>query len=268
MAKHIVKQGECFSSIADRYGFDPETLYNLGSNAELKKKRPFLNILAAGDTVEVPEPKTKIFSRETDKQHKFILKRRKVKFRVYIANSRREPYEDAPYVLTIGGQKIKGRTQSGGLIECDIPAQEQSGHLQLWWSDEDESPIVERDLAIGHLDPIDLISGIQGRLVNLGFMCNLTGEYDADTLAALRRFRLKNDLALPDPKNDSADSEDTSNSSDSTDSDDGATVEEESAESDPPSNDTDPDPEDPVAECEKLVDDALRSKLQQLYEGQ
>jgi N-acetylmuramoyl-L-alanine amidase len=266
MPKYIVKQGECFSSIAARHGVDPETLYRHPGNAELKGKRPFFNILAPGDAVEVPDVEKKTLVAATGELHTFVITWPKVRFRVFVANSRREPYEDRPYVLTIGRRTFKGRTKPGGLIECMIPAHEQSGRLQVWWSDEEESPIVERQLAIGHLDPIDMISGIQGRLLNLGFICELTGKYDQVTLMALRRFRLKNDLPMPQVENGSSSPSGSADTSESSGSDD-ATTKDGSTGLAATDDSENAYSRNPAAECEKLVDDALRSKLQELYEG-
>ena len=42
--QHKVKQGECLSSIAERYGLFPETIANDSDNSELKNERKDLNV--------------------------------------------------------------------------------------------------------------------------------------------------------------------------------------------------------------------------------
>lgn len=49
MPNHLVKQGECLSSIAAQYRFAWEQLWNLPQNRELRLKRKNPNILFPGD---------------------------------------------------------------------------------------------------------------------------------------------------------------------------------------------------------------------------
>ena len=62
------------------------------------------------------------------------------------------------------------------------------------WLDEDDddlNPSIDRDLDIGHLDPTSCVTGLQARLHNLGHRCEVNGNLDEDTLAAVRAFRVK-----------------------------------------------------------------------------
>src|SRR5918911_5454702 len=76
MAKHIVEQGECLSSIALQYGFMPDTIWNDPANAQLKFLRKDPNILYPGDEIEIPEREPWEGPRPTDARHKFRLKGR------------------------------------------------------------------------------------------------------------------------------------------------------------------------------------------------
>jgi len=197
MATHIVEQGECLSSLAARVGLQAQDLHNHPANADLKKLRPYPNILAPGDIVEIPDPEQKAESASTDKTSRFVIHSPKVKLRIAMLDYLGNPYAGKRYVVTVGKQEIRGKTASDGLIECDVPADAQQGHLRVWFDDADPAPHIDRDLLIGHLDPIDLISGVQARLDNLGFPCSDSGQIDNFTLAALRRFRAANQLADP-----------------------------------------------------------------------
>ena len=55
MAKHTVREGECVSSIAYEHGLFPDTIWDHPDNSELKQKRKEMNLLEAGDVVEIPE---------------------------------------------------------------------------------------------------------------------------------------------------------------------------------------------------------------------
>lgn len=74
---HVVKPGECLSSIAALYHVeDAQKLYNDPANAKLKAKHPNPNLLDPGDEITIPDSAKKTFKLETDKQHKIVIKRR------------------------------------------------------------------------------------------------------------------------------------------------------------------------------------------------
>ena len=84
MRTHIVKQGECLSSLAARFGFlNWKQLYDHPANAKLRQKRPNPNILAPGDEVAVPEPASeKKVSVPTTNTYIFQLKLEEVRLRI------------------------------------------------------------------------------------------------------------------------------------------------------------------------------------------
>ncbi len=69
-----VQPGDCISSIAYAHGFFWETLWNHGSNSELKSQRRDPNILNEGDLVHIPDLTLKQESGSTEKRHSFKLK--------------------------------------------------------------------------------------------------------------------------------------------------------------------------------------------------
>jgi N-acetylmuramoyl-L-alanine amidase len=72
--KHIVKQGECISSIADAHGFFPDNIWNDAANTKLRGKRKDPNVLYSGDVVVIPDKQSKEESCATEKKHSFIKK--------------------------------------------------------------------------------------------------------------------------------------------------------------------------------------------------
>ena len=51
-----VKQGECMSSYAKKYGFhDPDVIYSHPANSALKTERKNPHILKKGDVVKIPD---------------------------------------------------------------------------------------------------------------------------------------------------------------------------------------------------------------------
>jgi len=198
--KHVIKQGECLSSLAGLFGLRSwQDLYDHPDNAELKKNRPNPNVVAPGDVVIVPDPgtKKKIVPCGTGKVHLFTVEAAKVKLRILLQNWQQEPYADKRFEVTIEGRKFPGRTNGEGLIDIPIPAAARSGRLQVWLDEEDDdpNPNIDRDLDIGHLDPPDRVTGLQARLHNLGHRCEVNGNLDEDTLSAVRAYRAKAGLA-------------------------------------------------------------------------
>src|SRR6202022_151085 len=72
--QHTVQQGDCFSNIAEQYGFPWKTLWNHPENADLKQSRKDPNVLYPGDTVNVPDKELKEEPRGVDARHKFKKK--------------------------------------------------------------------------------------------------------------------------------------------------------------------------------------------------
>ena len=102
-----------------------------------------------------------------------------------------EPRANEPYVLNIDGTIFQGNTDGNGVVEQFIPPNAKGGELRLNGGKE-VIPV-----KIGYLNPIDILSGVQQRLNNLGIYCGSEeGDMNDDTAAALRRFQQKYGLPV------------------------------------------------------------------------
>jgi N-acetylmuramoyl-L-alanine amidase len=244
MAVHVVTQGECLSSIAAQYGMTSwRDLYEHPDNADLKKKRRNPNVLAPGDEVNVPDPPKRWETRPTQEKHTFVVPVAKVELRVVLRDWRGKALAGKRFVVRVDERDVDGTTDGDGMVRARIPAQASRATLRVWLTD-DPQPEIDRELSLGHIDPIDTISGVRARLRNLGYACPLSDEAPEDiddpTLTAVRRFRAKNDLPeVPVPGASTDDDSDPS--------------------SDPPNVDE---------YAEKLMDDAFRQKLLAAYDGE
>ena len=199
MPIHHVRPGECLTSLAARYRLsDYRALHDHPQNAELKKLRKNPNILLPGDQVFVPdEPEPKMVEIATGKLHQFKVKQKQAKLRVYLQNEDLEPYAQKRFEIRLGAVTLPGETTKEGLVEVDVPADQDRCTLAAWLfepedpDDPDEPPDVEYELWIGHLDPVTSITGLQARLDNLGFRCPVSGALGEETLAAIERFRAR-----------------------------------------------------------------------------
>jgi hypothetical protein len=258
---HIVLQGECVSSLAARFGLMETQIFDDPANAELKKRREYGNILAPDDQLTIPPVSEKYVAVATGKRHYFKRGGRNVMLRIVLLNSDDEPYAGKRFIVTVGTQEMPGHTTGQGLIEVAVPAQAESGWLRVWLTDGTTQPQIDRALEIGHLDPINITTGVQARLENLGYPCTVTAEVDLATIVAALQFRAKNDLPkvdLPPAQTDE---------SKETDQEPRDEMDENSA--DDPRGMIDAKWEAAMTNTdmvEKIIDDAFRTKLQALYE--
>lgn len=217
-----VQRGDCISAIAHRFGFGWEVVWNHPKNAELKKKRKDPNILKVGDVVHVPDKEEKTESAATGKVHRFQVKRPTAKLRLRIVKEptpkskpqaagpppdwknpttedpepEKTPLEDEPrkdlaYRLEIGELTYEGKTDGDGILEQLIPPDAGTGRLILEPGTPNETVL---PLNLGHLDPIEDVSGVKQRLANLTFPCGDDDELTPELAAALRAFQAKHGL--------------------------------------------------------------------------
>jgi N-acetylmuramoyl-L-alanine amidase len=189
MASHIVRQGECLSTIARDHGFaDWHTIYNHADNADLRKKRPNPHVLHPGDEVFIPDKQPKKVSCATGAKHVFVLKQPKRTVRLHLHDENRQPLASTPFELSFGDEKVKGTTDGEGKLEAKVPINASTADLKVGnyhWP-----------LQIGDLNPIDDtpdegVSGIQARLRNLGYnIGEIDGKIGPRTTAAIRMFQL------------------------------------------------------------------------------
>lgn len=190
MREYRVQQGDCVSSIAHEYGFNPETLWYHGANTQLRARRGDCNVLLPGDLVAIPAKESRAESCTTEQRHRFC--RRGVpaylRLRLLVED---EPRARERYVLQVDGVDVaSGITNDDGLLEERIPPSAQNGVLRFA-----DGSLVPLDL--GGLDPIDTLSGVQGRLLNLGYDCgDVDGDLNDLTSEALREFQAKHMLAV------------------------------------------------------------------------
>lgn len=182
MAFVRVNQGECIYSISAKHGLHWETVWNDPENAKLKSLRKDANLLHPDDQVFVRELEIKELPGATEARHRFRKKGRLATLKVRILLNG-EPRKNESWKAIIDGQTVTGKTDREGMLEVlvhpRVPAVDvtlANGHCIT--------------LQIRHLDPLDTVSGVQGRLANLGYdpgpIDNIKGPL---TKAAIERFQ-------------------------------------------------------------------------------
>jgi len=195
MGVHVVRQGECLSTIAARHGIPSwKTLYDDPANADLRRLRPNPNLLYPGDRVVIPAPtKQKTVSCATGQGHGFVVALPMAKLRLVLKGADGQGLASKRYKLEARGWRAEGRTDGNGKIEQDLPLSVREAHLSVWLKDD---LVLQYRLLPGALDPHDLVTGVQARLRNLGFHAGpVDGRPRPELEQALRHFQRKAGLA-------------------------------------------------------------------------
>lgn len=186
--QHVVAHGECVSRIAHRYGFrDYRTIYEDGSNAEFRKKRPNPNLIYPGDEIVIPDKKPRKVSKPTGTRHKFVLNTTGRYLRMRLHYDDGAPIANKPFKLTSSGQVVQGQTNGDGILEQEIPKDAETAQVEV------ES--FTWNVRIANLNPMektsdDGVSGYQSRLRNLGYNPGpIDGVAGKQTARAVRVFQ-------------------------------------------------------------------------------
>ncbi|BBO83328.1 hypothetical protein DSCO28_38940 [Desulfosarcina ovata subsp. sediminis] len=180
-----VKQGQCIECIAYEHGFTPQTILDHPDNAKIKNRRREHNILKHGDVVVVPDRRQHEEDAATGKRHRYRRKGLPVKFNLVLEEGG-EPRANEPYVLWIDGEVSEGETDKDGVLSESISPGARKGRLLIGEGENQEEFLLD----FGYVDPINELSGIQGRLKNLGLYDGpVDGDPSEETTAAIVAFQ-------------------------------------------------------------------------------
>lgn len=202
--KHRVREGDHIASIAEAYGFrTDDPIWKHADNAELRAKRKSPFILAPDDEVTVPDLEKKEIAAATGDRHHFLLKGSPLKLAVRLLDWGGKPSAGKSCTLTVHDDTTKETTDGDGIVRKEIPRSAHQASLEVQGdeSDEDRAGLTEHKtvhtLAIGYLDPIDTVSGVQARLLALGYWPGEPGDVDVDHLRfAIELFQRDHALAV------------------------------------------------------------------------
>jgi len=187
---HTVEQGDCIESIAFERGFFWETIWDHPRNRELREARKSPNVLRPGDVVHIPDLREKWVECATNRRHVFRLRGVPSMLSV-IVRIDDEVKADTPYVLDVDGKRFEGRTDGDGRLKHPISPRARRATLLIGEGETREA----LELALGDVDPVEDISGVQARLNNLGFHCGEEdGELDPLLEQAITDFQARHGL--------------------------------------------------------------------------
>jgi hypothetical protein len=192
MPFYEVVQGDCISSIAFEFGFLPATLWDHPQNADLKSERQDRNVLFPGDKVFIPDKEARIEAACTDARHLFVRKGLPEYLSVKFLFEKK-PCAGEDYLVTIDGRHgASGKLDAAGACKFPVPPESKSAVLTLG----DPRTGETYRLLLGHLDPVEEISGVEWRLSNLGYFATAPSGADSPELQeAVKAFQT--DYELP-----------------------------------------------------------------------
>lgn len=207
---HVIRQGECIGKIAERYGFFPDTLWNHEANAALKELRhDNMYVLLENDAVVIPDKRLKKAVAETGKQLTVERKGVPESLHIRFLEDDETPRVGVPYLLSLKTDQgeppgdISGTTDDQGFVNQAVPPGLTQATIVLNPGEKAETHVFN----IGHVDPIDTVSGWQARLNRLGYECGAQDdELGEKTEMAIREFQRSRQLAVTGAMDDATQS--------------------------------------------------------------
>ncbi|WP_437600947.1 peptidoglycan-binding domain-containing protein [Sorangium sp. So ce590] len=195
----VVGARDCLSSIAFEHGHSWRTLWDHPDNAALRAARTSAHVLRQGDRVVVPERRPKEEEAATGKRHTFRRKGVPEQLRIRFGTPE-FPRAGVPYVLTIDGDPLPGKTDANGELVCFLRPNARDAELVLRPED---APEEHYAVGLRELDPIDTVRGLKHRLRNLGYLGGSTGDdLDPATIGAMHDFQARSGLPRTDAPDD------------------------------------------------------------------
>ena len=164
-----VLQGDHIASIAADAGFlSWKTIWEDGKNAGLKAKRN-PNVLFPGDTLEIPAKQKKEESVPTTEYSTFQTVADPVQLKIVVLDWAGNPVVDTELDIQLdAGEKIKTAGDGSATKKVVDPLGPREGKLVVKG--------YSLALKVGHLDPVEEISGQVWRLNNLGYRAGDTAD--------------------------------------------------------------------------------------------
>ena len=195
---YIVQQGDYLSKIAKEFGFpDYRTIWDHPDNSELKSKRKNPNVLYPGDKLVIPDLKLREEDCALDRRHTFKMKEPELRLRLVLEDMYEKPIANAECLLAIEGAFRRITTDGQGKIDEPLRPGTTSATLIIHDAEQTHLNSVEIPIKIGHLDPLEELSGQRARLKNLGyFPGKADDENDPVFVTAVERFQAEHGLTV------------------------------------------------------------------------
>jgi hypothetical protein len=179
MQPYVIRQGDFLAKLAYRFGFDADSVWNDPMNAQLRQLRPDPNLLWPTDVLYIPDPSGKtppMQSLSVGSTNTFVADVPTATITLKFADP-----SFASQAFTIQElPELTGQTSKpDGTVSFPAPVTLDTATLVFT----DSGATFACNL--GHLDPIDTLSGVFQRLQHLGFIVE-SAPVKAATLESVR----------------------------------------------------------------------------------
>ncbi len=165
---HVVQQGEYLAKMAFVYGFDADQVWNDPKNADLKQKRPDPNVLAPGDVLQIPAAKKEGQPIRKGTTNSYSVNVPKVKVEFVFKDGDNPLANETCAVEGLGDPDPSApplSTDGGGKLSLDVPVTTRELFVNF-----PKQECLGVHFYLGNVDPESEGSGVNQRLVNLGFL--------------------------------------------------------------------------------------------------
>jgi Putative peptidoglycan binding domain len=187
---HDLRPGDHLSRVAGSYRFRSYgPLWNDAANAAFRHRRPNPHILAAGESVHVPELNLREVDRPTEARHRFRAELHPLVVRLARKHWDGTLDDRAPAEIHLDDKPVAA--DPGGPGELAVPVGTLDDRLTIRVDD------TELTARIGFLQPIDTLAGVRDRLTNLGYRAGDADRPDApDFRSAVEEFQCDHGLVV------------------------------------------------------------------------
>lgn len=185
---YIVRQGDYLTALAYRYGFQAAEVWDHPKNADLKAARTHHDTLCPGDLLFIPKPEVRALDLHQGQPNEYAGEPPLVDVVLRYGDTK-GAWANEPYEVEGLHEPTKGSLDGQGKVTLKVPVTTKTLGIRFPRKEHEEN------LLIGGLDPVDVWSGAQQRLLALGwYHGSFTGKKDRQTQAALRSFQGASDL--------------------------------------------------------------------------
>ncbi|AJQ97934.1 LysM peptidoglycan-binding domain-containing protein [Gynuella sunshinyii] len=165
MKVHMVRQGECLTTIAAEFGLTPEEIWNLPDNQDLSNKRRHSGCLAPGDQLVIPNQASQGKDIAINDLTVLVIADNQYLLQLTLLDNTLNPIKNLEVRCTWPNCKryISGITNGQGIVRLTLPNLCDKGILA--WEYQQRQWI--RGFDVGTLLPEELTTGMDQRLTNL-----------------------------------------------------------------------------------------------------
>ncbi len=181
MQPYVIRQGDYLLSLAYRFGFDVDTVWNDPKNAQLRQLRSSPSILWPTDVLYIPDQNVPpaMQTVTTGTTNTFVTDVPTLSVTQQFVGSEATTYSSRAYIVQELDQLTGLTTDEKGIATFQAPVTLDAATVQF--TDTGESWV----LHIGHLDPINTLSGIFQRLQHLNYVAG-SATFDPTSLDLMR----------------------------------------------------------------------------------